>query len=72
MLPPEYESPDVDTDDIRTVNVPVLGPQGGVVLVLSVTVAGRRTLTADLPWTVERLKTAAAAVTKALEGEQQS
>ena len=40
-----------------------------VVLVLSVTVAGRRTLAADLPWTVEKLKGAAAAVTKALEGE---
>jgi hypothetical protein len=36
--------------------------------VLSVTVGGRRSLTADLAWTVERLKTAAAAVTKALEG----
>jgi DNA-binding IclR family transcriptional regulator len=49
----------------------VFGPHGSVVLVLSVTVAGRRTLTADLPWTVERLKTAAAAVTTALEGEVQ-
>jgi flavin reductase (DIM6/NTAB) family NADH-FMN oxidoreductase RutF/DNA-binding IclR family transcriptional regulator len=71
MLPPEYESPNVDADDVRTVNTPVFGPHGSVVLVLSVTVAGRRTLTADLPWTVERLKTAAAAVTKALEGEVQ-
>jgi len=68
MLPPDYESPRVDADDVRTVSTPVLGPQGGVVLVLSVTVAGRRTLATDLPWTVERLKAAAAAVTKALEG----
>jgi flavin reductase (DIM6/NTAB) family NADH-FMN oxidoreductase RutF/DNA-binding IclR family transcriptional regulator len=67
-LPPDYESPVADTDDIRTVSTPVLDPQGGVVLVLSVTVAGRRSLTDDLPWTVERLRTAAAAVTKALEG----
>ncbi|HET7309821.1 MAG TPA: flavin reductase [Mycobacteriales bacterium] len=68
-LPADYESPQADADDVRTVNTPVFGPQGAVVLVLSVTVAGRRTLTADLPWTVERLQTAAAAVTKALEGE---
>ena len=68
-LPADYESPRADADDVRTVNTPVFGPQGSVVLVLSVTVAGRRTLAADLPWTVERLKTAAAAVTKALEGE---
>ena len=68
LLPPDYESPMVPTDDVRTINVPVLGPGGGVVLVLSVTVGGRRSLTADLTWTVERLKSAAAAVTKALEG----
>jgi DNA-binding IclR family transcriptional regulator len=47
----------------------VFGPGGSVVLVLSVTVPGRRSLGSDLPWTVERLRTAAAAVTKALEGE---
>jgi DNA-binding IclR family transcriptional regulator len=67
-LPPDYESPSVPTDDVRTINVPVFGPGGSVVLVLSVTVGGRRSLTGDLPWTVERLKTAAAAVTQALEG----
>jgi flavin reductase (DIM6/NTAB) family NADH-FMN oxidoreductase RutF/DNA-binding IclR family transcriptional regulator len=67
-LPPDYESPRVDSDDVRTVSTPVLGPRGTVVLVLSVTVAGRRTLTDDLPWTVERLRAAAAAVSKALEG----
>jgi flavin reductase (DIM6/NTAB) family NADH-FMN oxidoreductase RutF/DNA-binding IclR family transcriptional regulator len=67
-LPPDYESPDVAADDVRTVNTPVFGPGGGVVLVLSVTVAGRRSLTADLAWTVERLRAAAEAVTKALEG----
>jgi flavin reductase (DIM6/NTAB) family NADH-FMN oxidoreductase RutF/DNA-binding IclR family transcriptional regulator len=68
LLPPDYESPTVPTDDVRTINVPVIGPGGSAVLVLSVTVGGRRSLTADLAWTVERLKTAAAAVTKALEG----
>jgi flavin reductase (DIM6/NTAB) family NADH-FMN oxidoreductase RutF/DNA-binding IclR family transcriptional regulator len=68
-LPADYESPRIDADDVRTVSTPVLGPQGGVVLVLSVTVAGRRTLATDLPWTVEKLKAAAAAVSKALEGE---
>ena len=68
LLPPDYESPTVPTDDVRTINVPVFGPGGLVVLVLSVTVGGRRSLTADLPWTVDRLKSAASAVTKALEG----
>jgi flavin reductase (DIM6/NTAB) family NADH-FMN oxidoreductase RutF/DNA-binding IclR family transcriptional regulator len=68
LLPPDYESPTVPTDDVRTINVPVLGPGGSAVLVMSVTVGGRRSLTADLPWTVERLKAAASAVTKALEG----
>jgi hypothetical protein len=67
-LPPDYESPTVPTDDVRTINVPVFGPGGVVVLVLSVTVGGRRSLTADLPWTVERLRSASDAVTKALEG----
>jgi flavin reductase (DIM6/NTAB) family NADH-FMN oxidoreductase RutF/DNA-binding IclR family transcriptional regulator len=67
-LPPDYENPDVAADDVRTVNTPVFGPNGGVVLVLSVTVAGRRSLTADLAWTVQRLRTAADAVTKSLEG----
>ena len=66
-LPPDYESPRVDSDDVRTVSTPVLGPHGSTVLVLSVTVAGRRALTDDLPWTVERLRSAAAAVSKALE-----
>jgi DNA-binding IclR family transcriptional regulator len=68
LLPPDYESPTVPTDDVRTINVPVFGPGGVVVLVLSVTVGGQRSLTADLPWTVTRLKSAASAVTKALEG----
>jgi len=68
VLPPDYENPDVAGDDVRTVNTPVFGPNGSVVLVLSVTVAGRRSLTADLVWTGERIRSAAAAVTKALEG----
>ncbi len=70
-LPADTESPDVDADDIRTISTPVRDPAGAVVLVLSVTVAGRRSLTADLPATVERLREAAAAVTTALEGEAQ-
>ena len=68
VLPPDLEDPNVAADDVRTVNAPVFGPGGGVVLVLSVTVAGRRSLTKDLAWTVERLKSAASAVTKSLEG----
>src|SRR5262249_25418030 len=68
-LPADYESPSAAGDDIRTVSRPVFGPGGSVVLVLSVTVPGRRSLAADLPWTVERLRGAADAVTKALEGE---
>jgi flavin reductase (DIM6/NTAB) family NADH-FMN oxidoreductase RutF/DNA-binding IclR family transcriptional regulator len=66
-LPADYESPRVDADDVRTVSTPVLGPQGSAVLVLSVTVAGRRSLAPDLAWTVERLRSAAQAVSKALE-----
>jgi flavin reductase (DIM6/NTAB) family NADH-FMN oxidoreductase RutF/DNA-binding IclR family transcriptional regulator len=68
LLPPDYESPTVPTDDVRTINVPVFGPGRSVVLVLSVTVGGRRSLTADLPWTVQRLHSASEAVTKSLEG----
>jgi flavin reductase (DIM6/NTAB) family NADH-FMN oxidoreductase RutF/DNA-binding IclR family transcriptional regulator len=67
-LPPDYESPRIDADDVRTVSTPVFGPGGAVVLVLSVTVAGRRSFAADLGFTVERLRTAAAAVTEALDG----
>ena len=66
--PPPLPKALVPTDDVRTINVPVFGPGGAVVLVLSITVGGRRSLTADLSWTVERLKSAASAVTKALEG----
>jgi DNA-binding IclR family transcriptional regulator len=67
-LPPDYESPMTAADDVRTVSTPVFGPGGVVVLVLSVTVAGRRSFAADLDFTVERLRAAAAAVTKALDG----
>ena len=69
-LPPDIESPDVDGDDIRTISTPVFGGPGSVVLVLSVTVAGRRSLTRDLTATVGRLREAAAAVTKELEGAE--
>jgi flavin reductase (DIM6/NTAB) family NADH-FMN oxidoreductase RutF/DNA-binding IclR family transcriptional regulator len=67
-LPPEYESPMADTEDIRTISTPVRDPDGAVVLVLSVTVAGHRSLGESLTRTVDRLRTAAAAVTEALEG----
>jgi flavin reductase (DIM6/NTAB) family NADH-FMN oxidoreductase RutF len=67
-LPPDYESPTIAADDVRTVSTPVFGPGGAVVLVLSVTVAGRRSFAADLAFTVERLRNAAAAVTEALDG----
>ena len=67
-LPPDYESPRIDADDVRTVSTPVFGPGGVVVLVLSVTLAGRRSFAADLGFTVERLRSAAAAVTEALDG----
>jgi flavin reductase (DIM6/NTAB) family NADH-FMN oxidoreductase RutF/DNA-binding IclR family transcriptional regulator len=72
LLPADYESPSsIDADDVRTVSTPVFGPGGSVVLVLSVTVAGRRSLATDLPWTVKQLRSAAAAVTEALEGAAQ-
>jgi flavin reductase (DIM6/NTAB) family NADH-FMN oxidoreductase RutF/DNA-binding IclR family transcriptional regulator len=67
-LPADYESPTADAEDVRTVSTPVFGPDGGVVLVLSVTVPGRRALGADLPATVARLRAAAGAVTTALGG----
>src|SRR4051794_27659826 len=68
LLPADYESPTAPADDVRTVSTPVLGPAGSVVLVMSVTVPGRRSFGADLPWAVQRLRDSAAAVTKALEG----
>jgi len=68
-LPADYESPRAAADDVRTVNTPVFGPGGAVVLVLSVTVAGHRSLAGDLPSTVARIRAAAAAVTKSLDGD---
>jgi DNA-binding IclR family transcriptional regulator len=69
MLPADYESPKAGSGDHRTVSTPVFGPGGVVVMVLSAVVAGRRTLGPDLAFTVDRLRSAAAAVTKALHGE---
>jgi DNA-binding IclR family transcriptional regulator len=69
MLPPDYESPKAEPGDHRTVSTPVFGPGGVVVMVLSAVVAGRRSLAPDLAFTVDRLRSAAAAVTKALHGE---
>jgi DNA-binding IclR family transcriptional regulator len=68
MLPPDYESPRADTGDERTISTPVFGPGGVVVMVLSAVVASRRSLAADLAFTVDRLREAAAEVTKALHG----
>ncbi|HWB66355.1 MAG TPA: flavin reductase [Mycobacteriales bacterium] len=68
LLPPDYESPRADSGDERTVSTPVFGPGGVIVMVLSAVVAGRRSLAADLAFTVERLRSAAAAVTEALHG----
>ncbi|HTR70087.1 MAG TPA: flavin reductase [Mycobacteriales bacterium] len=67
-LPADMESPQVEDSEVRTVSTPVFGPLGEVVLVLSVTVAGQRTLAADLEWTVGRLRAAAIAVTQELGG----
>ena len=68
-LPPDYESPAVDADDVRTVSTPVFGRDGSVVLVLSVTVGGRRARAIDLDATVARMRAAADAITAALTGE---
>jgi flavin reductase (DIM6/NTAB) family NADH-FMN oxidoreductase RutF len=65
-LPPDYESPKVNAEDIRTVSTPVFGADGVVVLVLSVTVGGRRSRALDLDTTVGKLRTAADAVTRSL------
>ncbi len=67
LLPADYEAPSAAGDDVRTVSTPVFGPGGTVVLVLSVTVPGKRAFGDDLPWTVQRLRDASSAVTKALE-----
>jgi flavin reductase (DIM6/NTAB) family NADH-FMN oxidoreductase RutF/DNA-binding IclR family transcriptional regulator len=69
MLPPDYESPAASEGGQRTVSTPVFGPGGVVVMVLSAVVAGRRSVAPDLSFTVDRLRSAAAAVTKALHGE---
>jgi flavin reductase (DIM6/NTAB) family NADH-FMN oxidoreductase RutF/DNA-binding IclR family transcriptional regulator len=68
LLPPDYESPVVEDGEARTVSTPVFGPGGVVVMVLSAVVAGRRSLAADMAFTVDRLRGAAAAVTEALHG----
>ncbi len=70
MLPPDYESPKAASGDERTISTPVFGPGGVVVMVLSAVVAGRRSLAADLAFTVDRLRSAAAAVTEALHGAE--
>jgi DNA-binding IclR family transcriptional regulator len=67
-LPADYESPDTDADDVRTVSMPVFGPGGVITLVLSVTVPGHRSLGVNLPTTLGRLRAAAGAVTQALGG----
>jgi flavin reductase (DIM6/NTAB) family NADH-FMN oxidoreductase RutF/DNA-binding IclR family transcriptional regulator len=67
-LGPDYESPVVPAGEVQTVSTPVFGPDGGVVMVLSVIVAGRRTFEADLEFTVGRLRSSADAVTHALGG----
>jgi flavin reductase (DIM6/NTAB) family NADH-FMN oxidoreductase RutF len=68
LLPPDYESPTAEGGDERTVSTPVFGPGGVVVMVLSAVVADRRALQADLAFTADRLRSAAAAVTEALHG----
>ena len=67
-LEPDHESPMIPADDVRTVSTPVFGPIGAVVMVLSVTVAGRRSFAKDLGFTVSTLRAAANAVTAALDG----
>ena len=67
-LPPDYESPSVDDEDVRTVSTPVFGRDGTVVLVLSVTVGGSRSRAIDVSSTVARMRAAADAITAALTG----
>jgi DNA-binding IclR family transcriptional regulator len=74
LLPPDYESPFAESGDARTVSIPVFGPGGVVVMVLSAVLTGTTVLggdespLSDLAFTVARLRAAAAAVTEALHG----
>lgn len=67
-LPPDYESPEGAGAEVRTVSTPVFGADGAVVMVLSVTVWGRRELGTALERVVARLRGAADAVTRLLGG----
>jgi flavin reductase (DIM6/NTAB) family NADH-FMN oxidoreductase RutF/DNA-binding IclR family transcriptional regulator len=70
MLPPDYESPTAGSGDEQTVSTPVFGPGGVIVMVLSAVVAGAASLSANVEFTAERLRAAAAAVTDALHGAE--
>jgi len=72
LLPADYESPDVGSEDVRTISTPVFavaGDEPAVVMVLSITVARTRSLADDLARSVARLRQAADAVSANLSGE---
>jgi DNA-binding IclR family transcriptional regulator len=55
----------VNPEEVNNVSVPVFDGTGSVVLVLTVTVAGHRSLSSEIARTVARLRTAASSVSKA-------
>jgi DNA-binding IclR family transcriptional regulator len=65
LLPADYQSPHVNPEEVNNVSVPVFDGTGSVVLVLTVTVAGHRSLSSEIARTVARLRTAASSVSKA-------
>lgn len=65
VLPADYETPEIRPDDeVRTLSAPVFGPDGGVVLVLSLLSVG--TPIADVPAYAARLREATESVAAAL------
>jgi DNA-binding IclR family transcriptional regulator len=65
LLPDDYPSPYVNPEEVNSVSVPVFDGKGSVALVLTVTVAGHRSLSSEIARTVARLQAAASSVSKA-------
>jgi flavin reductase (DIM6/NTAB) family NADH-FMN oxidoreductase RutF len=70
LLPADYESPHVNPEQVNGVSVPVFDGKGSVVLVLSATVAGHRSLSSEVARTVARLQLAGSSVSKRLFGSE--
>jgi DNA-binding IclR family transcriptional regulator len=60
----------VNPEQVNGVSVPVFDGKGSVVLVLSATVAGHRSLSSEVARTVARLQLAGSSVSKRLFGSE--